>query len=50
VDEEVSNEDDSRGSFKPDFNARKEPVAVAPTSSNEEEDDALSYFQRLAQE
>ena len=49
VDEEVSDEDDSRGSFKPDFNARKEPVAVAP-SSTEEEDDALSYFQRLAQE
>tara|TARA_B100000131_G_scaffold320256_1_gene367919 strand:- start:6004 stop:6912 length:909 start_codon:yes stop_codon:yes gene_type:complete len=50
VDEEVSDEDDSRGSFKPDFNARKEPVAAAPTSSTEEEDDALSYFQRLAQE
>ena len=51
VDEEVSNEDDSRGSFKPDFNARKEPVAAAPTtSSTEEEDDALSYFQRLAQD
>ena len=51
VDEEVSDEDDSRGSFKPDFNARKEPVAAAPVASqSSDEDDALSYFQKLAEE
>jgi hypothetical protein len=48
LDDEVSEEDNSRGSFKPDFSARKEPVAAsAPTK---EEDDALSYFQRLAED
>ena len=51
VDEEVFNEDNSRGSFTPDFNARKEPVAAAPVASaSSEEDDALSYFQKLAEE
>ena len=52
LDEEVSDEDNSRGSYTPDFSARKkEPVAAAPVASaSEEEDDALSYFQRLAEE
>ena len=50
-DEEVSNEDNNRGSYSPDFNARKEPVAAAPVASaSSEEDDALSYFQKLAEE
>ena len=48
LDEEVSDEDNSRGSFKPDFSARKEPVAAV--ASTKEEDDALSYFQRLAED
>ena len=50
-DEEVSNEDNNRGSYAPDFNARKEPVAAAPVASaSSDEDDALSYFQKLAEE
>ena len=50
-DEEVADEDNSRGSFKPDFNTRKEPVAAAPVASaSSDEDDALSYFQQLADE
>ena len=50
-DEEVTNEDNSRGSYAPDFNARKEPVAAAPVASaSSDEDDALSYFQKLAEE
>ena len=31
MDEEVAEEDNSRGSYAPDFNARKEPVAAAPS-------------------
>ena len=51
VDEEVVNEDNSRGSYSPDFNARREPVAAAPVASkSSDEDDALSYFQQLADE
>ena len=51
IDEEVSDEDNSRGSYAPDFNARKEPVAAAPVASaSSDEDDALSYFQKLAEE
>ena len=49
-DEEVSNEDNGRGSFTPDFKSR-EPVAAAPVASaSSDEDDALSYFQKLAEE
>ena len=54
LDEEVGDEDNTRGSYTPDFNARKrETVAAAPApvaSASSEEDDALSYFQRLAEE
>ena len=50
VDEEVSDEDNSRGSYTPDFNARKESVAAPVASASAEEDDALSYFQKLAEE
>jgi hypothetical protein len=57
-DEEVFEEDSSRGSVtadypssKPDFASRKAPVAAAPVASaSSDEDDALSYFQKLAEE
>jgi len=50
ADPEVFDEDNSRGSFTPDFKS-KEPVAAAPVASaSSEEDDALSYFQKLANE
>ena len=49
VDEEVFEEDNNR-SFQPNFE-RKEPVAAAPVASaSSDEDDALSYFQKLAEE
>jgi len=55
VDEEVFEEDNIRGSVtadypssKPDFASRKAPAPVASASSDE--DDALSYFQKLAEE
>ena len=44
-------DDEPRGSYKPDFGSRKEekvPVAAAPASA-EEDDDAMSYFQKLAE-
>ena len=53
VDEEVVDEDNTRGSYTPDFNARKRETvaAAAPVASqSSDEDDALSYFQRLAEE
>ena len=56
-DEELSDESEGRGSFKPkfersapaesDFNA-PDITPKADTSSNDDEDDALSYFQKLA--
>ena len=55
-DEEVANEDNSRGSYTPDFdgnNRRRaaETVAAAVSSpASEDEDDALKYFQKLAEE
>jgi len=53
--EETDNEDNDRGSYSPDFNRAKQTVesAVASTpiaSASEDEDDALSYFQKLAEE
>ena len=49
-DEEVEDESEGRGTFTPDFKS-KAPVAAAPVASaNEDEDDALSYFQKLADE
>ena len=52
VDEEVFNEDNSRGSFTPSFETRKAEATVtaAVSSSSEDEDDALKYFQKLAEE
>ena len=50
VDEELENESEGRGTFTPDFKSRP-PVAAAPVASaSADEDDALSYFQKLAEE
>ncbi len=49
-DEELEDESEGRGTFTPDFKS-KAPVAAAPVASaSEDEDDALSYFQKLADE
>ena len=58
LDEEVSDEDDDRGSYTPDFSSRRSependfnsPDIMAKESTSDDEDDALSYFQRLAEE
>ena len=50
VDEEVSDEDNSRGSYTPDFASRKPEPVAAVASASSDEDDALSYFQKLAEE
>jgi len=48
MDEELDDESDGRGSFTPDFKSKApEPVALAQTGDVDEED-ALSYFQNLA--
>ena len=51
LDEELEDESEGRGSFKPDFKTRKaeETVTAAVSSASEDEDDALSYFQKLAE-
>jgi len=55
-DEETADEDDNRGSYTPDFSSRNSepdfnsPDIMAKSSNSEDEDDALSYFQRLAEE
>jgi hypothetical protein len=56
-DEETDNEDSSRGNFAPDWAAKSTPAAdfnapdITPTkSADSDEDDALSYFQKLAEE
>jgi len=47
----VVDEDNTRGSYTPDFNARKaQETVTAAVSSSSDEDDALSYFQKLAEE
>ena len=49
-DEELEDESEGRGTFTPDFKS-KAPVAAAPiASASGDEDDALSYFQKLAEE
>ena len=50
LDEEVENEETDRGSFTPNFESSKPPAAAAVVSRDEDEDDALSYFQKLADE
>ena len=57
-DEELEDESEGRGSFTPDFKSKApEPAAdfnapdITPTkSADSDEDDALSYFQKLAEE
>ena len=48
MDEEVEDEDNDRGSYTPESNGIKETFNSF-SSSNEDEDDALSYFQKLAE-
>ena len=51
-DEEVADEDNDRGSYTPDFTSRRsepELPTVSSSSNDEDEDDALSYFQKLAE-
>ena len=54
VDEELEDESEGRGSFTPKFESREpEPALASNTtveSKDEDEDDALSYFQKLAEE
>ena len=56
VDEELEDESEGRGSFSPNFESSKPPAAdfnapdITPTkSADSDEDDALSYFQKLAE-
>ena len=57
LDEELEDESEGRGSFTPDFKSKApEPAAdfnapdITPKSNDSDEDDALSYFQRLAED
>ena len=61
LDEEVEDEDNDRGSYAPDFSSRSQKSelpedlsaqlsSLGSSKSDEDEDDALSYFQRLAEE
>ena len=51
-DEELEDESEGRGSFTPDFKSKAPEVEpdITPTRSSEDEDDALSYFQKLAED
>ena len=62
-DEEVENEDNNRGSYTPDFSSRSqeselpkdlsqelnELSSISSSNYGDDEDDAMSYFQRLAE-
>ena len=57
VDESFEDESEGRGSFTPSFQSKApEPAAdfnapdITPKSNDSDEDDALSYFQKLAEE
>jgi hypothetical protein len=60
LDEEVDDEDNDRGSYTPDFSSRSQKSELPEnlssqlnslsSSNDDDEDDALSYFQRLAEE
>jgi hypothetical protein len=61
LDEEVEDEDNDRGSYTPDFSSRSQKSelpedlsaqlsSLSSSKSDEDEDDALSYFSRLANE
>jgi hypothetical protein len=57
LDEEVDDEDNDRGSYTPNFNSRREESELPEnlskqlnnlsSNSDEDEDDAISYFQKL---
>ena len=61
-DEELEDESEGRGSFSPNFEKSRSPKSelppelseqlsnLTPTKTDEDEDDALSYFQKLAEE
>jgi len=49
-DEELEDESEGRGSFTPDFKSKAPVAATSVASASEDEDDALSYFQKLAEE
>ena len=51
-DEELEDESEGRGSFTPDFKSKAPEVEpdITPTRNSEDEDDALSYFQKLAED
>ena len=56
-DESYEDESEGRGSFTPNFESSRPPAAdfnapdITPTkSADSDEDDALSYFQKLAEE
>jgi hypothetical protein len=60
LDEEVEDEDNDRGSYTPDFSSRSQKSelpedlsdqlnSLSSSKSDDDEDDALSYFQRLAE-
>ena len=61
IDEEVEDEDNDRGSYTPDFSSRRQSSELPDdlkgqlnnlksSSVDEDEEDALSYFQRLAED
>ena len=50
VDEELEDESEGRGSFTPDFKSKAPVAAASVASASADEDDALSYFQKLAEE
>ena len=61
LDEDVEDEDNDRGSYTPDFSSRSQKSELpedlsaqlsnlGSSKSDEDEDDAMSYFQRLAEE
>ena len=57
LEEDLEDESEGRGSFTPDFKSKApEPAAdfnapdITPKSNDSDEDDALSYFQKLAEE
>ena len=49
-DEELEDESEGRGSFTPDFKSKAPVAAASVASASADEDDALSYFQKLAEE
>ena len=59
VNEDLEDESEGRGSFTPDFKSSAPPASsgggfndpdITPSNTSEDEDDALSYFAKLAEE